>query len=669
MKDFLKDIGFFLKKFYSKSTNKFITVETNVKEVEHDVIKKIWLYFKDKESYYIKEGTLILGFDLSKFIYVKNLEELLDKLNDEYEKTLQNYAHKYNISSNYVKHRYCYMYFSSYITYHEAKNVFSLLNLSREYLIEKNITTAILLSNSMMNIFLHISKDIFSWSQYNFNFNEEKSINNEDIDNLSFATISYSAKDYKKIETLENNYLSATTNNKSLCAIELFFLYNKIKNYTKLDDINTFIQNSYTINEELKEYLWIIYYKDYKKSKKYIENFLSKKENLFKLDFFDLIDFIFELKLSRVPNKVYIDLLQIIDLKLKKDNKFLCSSIFAKSIIYLCMDKDSKTVLKSFYDFIEIIDECRESNNELIQSLFYIINIEARYENNHEAIITLFNKYSELLYKKIDDESLSSSLATIFYLAAISQINLKSFDNAIRLLQISMSIKEKVSSFDTELIKVYFELAKIYFEQFNNEDKLKEYIKKIHNTIDYINSNQELDAHILMHYISVVSGYVACEYYEDAYKVLSNVLKEIDKNKKLKKIEYIYLSLVSLFFLTRIDISNFEKNYIKNSLELIDEINTQFKKEDFPDGYQLKEAYVYLLLAVCGHFIKKEDSYNSYKTIKELYTFIIQHVDLKFLYLEKELDFVKVKSMNLKHSLKILKTAEKVNQYLSIENK
>ena len=230
MKDFLKDIGFFLKKFYSKSTNKFITVETNVKEVEHDVIKKIWLYFKDKESYYIKEGTLILGFDLSKFIYVKNLEELLDKLNDEYEKTLQNYAHKYNISSNYVKHRYCYMYFSSYITYHEAKNVFSLLNLSREYLIEKNITTAILLSNSMMNIFLHISKDIFSWSQYNFNFNEEKSINNEDIDNLSFATISYSAKDYKKIETLENNYLSATTNNKSLCAIELFFLYNKIKN-------------------------------------------------------------------------------------------------------------------------------------------------------------------------------------------------------------------------------------------------------------------------------------------------------------------------------------------------------------------------------------------------------------------------------------------------------
>ena len=54
-------------------------------------------------------------------------------------------------------------------------------------------------------------------------------------------------------------------------------------------------------------------------------------------------------------------------------------------------------LLKSFYDFIEIIDECRESNNELIQSLFYIINIEARYENNHEAIITLFNKYSELL--------------------------------------------------------------------------------------------------------------------------------------------------------------------------------------------------------------------------------------------------------------------------------
>ena len=35
----------------------------------------------------------------------------------------------------------------------------------------------------------------------------------------------------------------------------------------------------------------------------------------------------------------------------------------------------------------------------------------------------------------------------------------------------------------------------------------------------------------------------------------------------------------------------------------------------------------------------------------------------------KELDFVKVKSMNLKHSLKILKTAEKINQYLSIENK
>ena len=115
------------------------------------------------------------------------------------------------------------------------------------------------------------------------------------------------------------------------------------------------------------------------------------------------------------------------------------------------MDKDSKTVLKSFYDFIEIIDECRESNNELIQSLFYIINIEARYENNQEAIITLFNKYSELLYKKIDDESLSSSLATIFYLAAISQINLKSFDNAIRLLQISMSIKEKVSSFDNQI--------------------------------------------------------------------------------------------------------------------------------------------------------------------------------------------------------------------------
>lgn len=56
MKDFLKDIGFFLKKFYSKSTNKFITVETNVKEVEHDVIKKILLYFKDKESYYIKRG-------------------------------------------------------------------------------------------------------------------------------------------------------------------------------------------------------------------------------------------------------------------------------------------------------------------------------------------------------------------------------------------------------------------------------------------------------------------------------------------------------------------------------------------------------------------------------------------------------------------------------------
>lgn len=667
MKDFLKDIGFFLKKFYDKSTNKFITVETNVKEVEHDVIRKILSYFQDKESYYIKEGTLILGFDLSKVIHVKNLEELIDKINDQYEKTFKNYADKYNLANHYTKNRYCYMYFSSYLTYYEAKNIFALLNLSREYLIEKNITTAILLSNSMMNIFLHISKDIFSWSQYNFNFSEEKSIDSKDINNFSFATINYSAKYYEQIEMLENNYLSAGMQNKILCAIDLFFLYNKTKNYTKLDDINTFIQNSYIIDNEVKEYLWILYYKDYKKSKQYIEKLLSKQEKLFELDYFSLKDFIFELKSSKVPNKIYINLLEIIDLKLRVDSEFLCASIFAKSLIYLCMDKDPKTVLKSFYDFIEIINECKNSNKELIESLFYIITIEAIYENNHEAIISLFENYKELLYKKIDDESIAQLLSSIFYLTAVSYIHLKFFNNAIILLNVSMSIKEKVSSYDTELIKIYFELSKIYYEQDNDEEKLREYIKKIHHTIEYINSNRELDGYILMHYISVVSGYIACGYNDDARKVLSYILKEINKNKKLNKDQYISLSLISLFFLTRIDVDNFENNYIKNSLELISEINNVFGKGTFIEGYQLKEAYVHILIALSIYFIKKEDSYNAYIMLKELYFFIVKHVDLKFLYLEKELSFVNKKSNNLKHSLKINKIIGKVNEYLSLD--
>lgn len=660
MKDFLKDIGFFLKKFYSKTTNKFLTIETNTKDTEIDVIEKIHLYFKEKELLHVKEGTVVIGLDLSKYKNIKNLEELVCQLNDDYDEDIKKYCSNNNLQAIDIKNRYCYINFSSYLNYNEAKNIFSLLNLSREYFIEKYISTVIILNNHNMSIFINIAKDLFSWSQYNFMFNENQNVDNNYISKMNFAKISNSVKNLKKIETLENNYLSGC--NKVHTAIELFFLYNQT-NDLKIEDINIFLQSKDNIPREMKNYFWILYYKNYTKSHKYIEDFLKNDVEIFSYDFFKLKDFIIELKYSDAPKEVFYQLLYLIDTKLKVDPTFLCESIFAKTIIFLFINKEPKSILKSFYDYIEIVDECSNSKQELLESLFYIINLEMHYQNNFESVINLYTKYSEILMKEFDNDDYIDIISSIFYLVSKAYKNLKDYKKALIVLDISKTLKEKYTLFDEELIKVYLGLTDIYFLTKTNLDKLEEVFEKTHNVIEYINSNKEIDVDILLLYINLISGYITCGYKERARLLLDYVIKSINKkNNNMNIYDKITLILMSLFLLTKLNIEEFKKNYIADTLNLIVLMNNM--EDDFLE-YQLKETYIYLLISVSEYFIERKDSKNTLKIFKEINDYILKHVDLKYMYLEKYFNIISKKIVNFKHEAKINNLILKINTYLS----
>lgn len=664
MKDFLRDIGFFLKKFYSKSTNKFLTIETNTKDTEIDVIEKIIFYFNEKELLNVKEGTgtVVIGLDLSKYANIKNLEELFCQLNEDYEQNIKTYCSNNNLHIIDIKYRYCYIHFSSYLTYNEAKNIFSLLNLSREYFIEKYISTVIILNNHNMNIFLNIAKDLFSWSQYNFMFNENQNVDNNYISKMNFAKISNSVKNLKKIEILENNYLSGS--NKVNTAIELFFLYNQTKNYIKMEDKNIFLQSQENVPKEMKNYFWIIYYKNYSKSNKYIEDFLKNDIEIFNYEFFILKDFIIELKYSDAPKEVFYQLLYLIDSKLKEDSTFLCQSIFARTIIYLFINKEPKSILKSLYDYIEIVDECSNSKQELLESLFYIMNLEILYQNNYESVITLYSKYSEPILKELDNDDCIEVISSIFYLVSKAYVKLKDYKKALIVLDISKTLKEKYTLIDVELIKVYLDLTVIYFLTKINLNQLEEIFEKTHNAIKYINSNQEINLDILLLYINLISGYITCEYKQHARLLLDYVIKAINKkNNNLNEHDKISLILMSLFLVTKLDIEDFKKSYIEDTLNLIVSMNNI--EDDFLE-YQLKETYIYLLISVCEYFIEKKDSKNTLNIIKEIHYFISKHVDLKYMHLEKDFNKISIKIANFKHESKINSVISKINKYLSL---
>ncbi|MCT7537108.1 hypothetical protein [Aliarcobacter butzleri] len=626
------DFDFYLFNLFDFSSKKLISIEVNDLNTQVDIL--------NNTTQNTKLNSITINIDLSddEYIDVKNFNEIINSVQNIV-KTCKTDAQKKGLIVNNLKIVCCF-YFSSIVSYEKAYYLFTLLNLSREFLFENFISTVFLFNTNYMNIFIKVADDLFSWIQYHFAFLENK---NSLCNNFTFNSI-YTSMNEDQLIQLEREISNHTNKVENSFILAYHYTYNHKKNIDKY--LNILKNDSIYSSESLLRFNFIqlLNTKNRNKIRSYFYELEQNIEYLLKLDINSLLQQLYENELKELIGKLE----EIIESKypsydklpyIKAYNKF-SSENYEESAYY-------------FKKYFENSIDKKDYNPTVFISLFYFLFLNEEMQKCYDSI-TIYEKYKDIIDCNNIVEEFASQIITKIAYAYYSE---KKYKISFELYYKSNYLKIKNKSITFELIDNYLHMTDLSDILNYKKTKIFHYFNTSYNlSLDLLNKIDKKDSKFKNLYSNLLDIYILnfqLEYdfnkFNNLYKILINELKS-DIFSDYKKYSY-QLQILSIYVLV-----NFEDESIYKKIYSLLEVDKFKGKIDFVDT----SNYIKLTLFLLSKYNLKLKSIELYKCLDLLYKFIKDNQNYNHNHIIESLDLLNINPSKYKHAKKIEKVLNKI---------
>lgn len=626
------DFDFYLFNLFDFSSKKLISIEVNDLNTQVDIL--------NNTTQNTKLNSITINIDLSddEYIDVKNFNEIINSVQNIVTACKID-AQKKGLIVNNLRIVCCF-YFSSIVSYEKAYYLFTLLNLSREFLFENFISTVFLFNTNYMNIFIKVADDLFSWIQYHFAFLENK---NSLSNNFTFNSIYTSMKE-EELSQLERELSNHTNKVENSFILAYHYTYNHKKNIDKYLNIlkNDSIYNSESLLRF--NFIQLLNTKNKHKIRSYFYALEQNIEYLLKLDINSLLQHLYENELKDLIDKLE----EIIEIKhptydklfyIKAYNKF-SSENYEEGSYYFKKYFESSIDKKDYHPTVFI-------------SLFYFLFLNEEMQKCYDSI-TIYEKYKDIIDCNNIVEEFASQIITKIAYAYYSE---KKYKISFELYYKSNYLKIKNKSISFELIDNYLHMTDLSNILNYKKTKTFHYFNTSYNlSLDLLNKIDKKDNKFKNLYSNLLDIYILnfqLEYdfnkFNNLYKILINELKS-DIFSDYKKYSY-QLQILTIYVLV-----NFEDESIYKKIYSLLEVDKFKGKIDFVDT----SNYIKLTLFLLSKYNMKLKSIELYKCLDLLYKFIKDNQNYNHNNIIESLDLLNIDPSKYKHSKKIDKVLNKI---------
>ena len=632
------DFDFYLFNLFDFSSKKLISIEVN------DLNKQIEILNNTTKNTKLNSITISIDLSDDKYIDVKNFNEIINSVQDiVLECKIE--AQRKGLIVNNLKIVCCF-YFSSVVSYEKVYYLFTLLNLSREFLFENFISTVFLFNTNYMNIFIKVADDLFSWIQYHFSFLESKpSI----VDNFTFNSI-YNSMTQEEVNNLEKELSNHINKVENSFILSCYYTYNHKKN---LDKYLNNLKNDSIYNKKSLirfNYILLLNTKNKQKIRSYFLEIVSDLEYLLELDINSFLQHLYENDLK--------DLIEKLEKKIEMEYLSYNKLFYIKAYNKFSKEEYQEAAFY-FKKYFETSIDSNDFNPTVFISLFYFLYINEITQKYYDSI-NIYEKYIDIIdCKKITSQGFSSQILTKI---ANSYYMEKNYKISFELFYKSNYLKIRNKNITFELIDNYIQMADLSHILNNKQNKTYHYLNTAYNlSRELLNKIDRKDVRFKNLYSSLLDIYILTfefkynlNRFNRLYQILidelkSNIFSDYDK--------YAYqLQILSIYVLI-----NFDDESIYKKIYSLLEVDRFKGRIDFVDT----SNYIKLTLFLLSKYNMKLKSIELYKCLDLLYKFIKDNQNHNNMHILESLDLLHIESSKYKHSKKIEKV---LNKIYSIKN-